>query len=85
MLGLSEARTRALLKEMVSEGSITTSGGTKKKVYYKQSKKETSDIVYHYCSLEAFLSIIQNASLWLSDISKSNDEVPILQYCLQNH
>ena len=35
MLGLSEARTRALLKEMVSEGSITTSGGTKKKVYYK--------------------------------------------------
>lgn len=36
-------------------------------------KKETADIVYHYCSLEAFLSIIQNASLWVSDISKSND------------
>lgn len=35
MLGLSEVRTRALLKEMVSEGSITASGGTKKKVYYK--------------------------------------------------
>ena len=35
MLGLSEARTRALLKEMVSEGSISASGGTKKKVYYK--------------------------------------------------
>lgn len=35
MLGLSEARTRALLKEMVSEGSISASGGTKKKAYYK--------------------------------------------------
>ena len=36
-------------------------------------KKEKSDIVYHYCTLEGFLSIIQNASLWVSDISKSND------------
>lgn len=35
MLGLSEVRTRALLKEMVSEGSIAASGGTKKKVYFK--------------------------------------------------
>lgn len=36
-------------------------------------KKEKSDIVYHYCTLEGFLGIIQNASLWVSDISKSND------------
>lgn len=36
-----------------------------------KGKKE--EIVYHYCSLEGFLSIIQNASLWMSDISKSND------------
>lgn len=36
MLGLSEARTRALLKEMVLEGSITASGGTKKKIYFLQ-------------------------------------------------
>lgn len=35
MLGLSEVRTRALLKEMVSEGSIAASGGTKKKIYFK--------------------------------------------------
>ena len=35
MLGLSEVRTRALLKEMVSEGSIAVSGGTKKKIYFK--------------------------------------------------
>ena len=36
-------------------------------------KNEKAEIVYHYCSLEGFLSIIQNASLWISDISKSND------------
>lgn len=36
-------------------------------------KKEKSDIVYHYCSLQGFLGIIQNASLWMSDISKLND------------
>ena len=35
MLGLSEVRTRALLKEMASEGRIIASSGTKKKDYYK--------------------------------------------------
>lgn len=39
--------------------------------------KDEEEVVYHYCSLEGFLSIIQNASLWMSDISKSND-------CLEN-
>ena len=37
--------------------------------------KEKSDIVYHYCKLEGFFGIIQNASLWVSDISKSNDDL----------
>lgn len=36
-------------------------------------KNEKAEIVYHYYSLEGFLSIIQNASLWISDISKLND------------
>ncbi|MDO5539820.1 MAG: FaeA/PapI family transcriptional regulator, partial [Eubacteriales bacterium] len=36
VLGLSETRTRALLKEMVSEGSLMTNGGTKKKIYFLQ-------------------------------------------------
>lgn len=31
------------------------------------------DIVYHYCSVETFFNIIKNATLWLSDIEKSND------------
>ncbi len=38
-------------------------------------KKEKSDTIYHYCTLEGFLGIIQNASLWMSDISKSNDNL----------
>ena len=32
-----------------------------------------SGIVYHYCSLEAFKSIIENKCLWLCDVQKSND------------
>lgn len=30
-------------------------------------------VLYHYCSTDAFLSIIQNKSLWLSDAKKTND------------
>ena len=30
-------------------------------------------LVYHYCSIETFLSIIQNSVLRLTDIEKSND------------
>lgn len=33
----------------------------------------TPKTLYHYCSLEAFLSIIKNSSIWLSDVQKSND------------
>ena len=32
------------------------------------------DIVYHYCGVDSFISIIEKSSLWLSDILKSNDE-----------
>jgi hypothetical protein len=37
-------------------------------------------IVYHYCSLESFLSIISNSTIRLSNISKSNDKDEI-RYC----
>ncbi len=37
-------------------------------------------ILYHYCGLEAFLSIIKNSTLWLSDIRKSNDYLECV-YC----
>ena len=36
-------------------------------------QKKDSGIVYHYCSLEAFKSIIENKCLWLCDVEKSND------------
>lgn len=31
------------------------------------------DTVYHYCSIDSFLSIIQNSKIWLSDVRKLND------------
>ncbi len=39
--------------------------------------KEMSNTLYHYCSLETFLSIVKNKSIWLSDISKSNDRMEL--------
>lgn len=41
-------------------------------------KKQDSDILYHYCSPDAFLNIIQSSKIWLSDILKSNDSKEIL-------
>lgn len=35
--------------------------------------KQIPSVLYHYCSLQTFQSIIENRSIWLSDISKSND------------
>ncbi len=31
------------------------------------------DVLYHYCSLDTFFNIMKNRSIWLSDVSKSND------------
>lgn len=31
------------------------------------------EILYHYCSLDTFYSIMKNHSIWLSDVTKSND------------
>lgn len=33
----------------------------------------TPEVLYHYCSLDTFYNIMKNRSIWLSDISKSND------------
>ena len=35
------------------------------------------NIVYHYCNLNTFYSIILNKTLRLSDITKSNDQLEI--------
>lgn len=33
--------------------------------------------LYHYCSVPTFYSIIKNRSIWLSDVSKSNDSLEL--------
>lgn len=40
---------------------------------YLSYKPKVPKILYHYCSTEAFLSIVQNKSIWLSDANKTND------------
>jgi hypothetical protein len=37
------------------------------------TKPQPPDILYHYCSVDTFQSIILSKTLWLSDLSKSND------------
>jgi len=37
------------------------------------SEKKKQNIIYHYCSLEAFYSIITNKSFWLFSLSSSYD------------
>ena len=34
---------------------------------------EKPENLYHYCSVQTFYNIMKNKSIWLSDISKSND------------
>ena len=36
------------------------------------------DILYHYCSVDTMLKILQNYCIWLSDAEKTNDK-PLLQ------
>lgn len=40
-------------------------------------------IVYHYCSLETFMNIAQNKTIWLSHSRNTNDKTECL-YALQN-
>ncbi|MBQ8298311.1 MAG: DUF2971 domain-containing protein [Clostridia bacterium] len=39
--------------------------------------KRVPKILYHYCSVDTFYNIIKNKSIWLSDISKSNDSLEL--------
>ena len=40
-IGLSEARTRVILREMAGAGLIEAEGGTKNRVYYIKNSKTT--------------------------------------------
>ena len=39
--------------------------------------KQLPPTLYHYCSLSTFFRIVKNKSIWLSDISKSNDSLEL--------
>lgn len=39
--------------------------------------KRMPKLLYHYCSLSTFHSIVNNHSIWLSDIGKSNDSLEL--------
>ena len=38
-----------------------------------------SKIVYYYCKTETFKSLLQSGSLWLTDLTKSNDEEEVIR------
>lgn len=37
------------------------------------NKDKVPETLYHYCSLDTFYNIVKNKSIWLSDLSKTND------------
>lgn len=49
---------------------VTLASFSQKSIEYKKNLKE---IVYHYCDLETFYKIINNETIRLSNIKKSND------------
>lgn len=40
---------------------------------YLSFHPEVPSVFYHYCSVDTFLSIINNSNIWLSDAEKTND------------
>ena len=44
-------------------------------------EKRKLDVLYHYCSLQTFYNIMKKKSVWLSDLSKTNDSQELI--CLE--
>ena len=44
----------------------------------KHEERIPPNVLYHYCSVPTFFSILKNKSIWLSDISKSNDSLELM-------
>ena len=42
------------------------------------NKDELPETLYHYCSLDTFYNIVKNKSIWLSDLSKTNDSQELI-------
>lgn len=64
-------------EELQTMGINTRDKGMKTKEYERILKKES---LYHYCSLESFISIVKNSSFRLYDVSKSNDSKEIVWF-----
>lgn len=45
---------------------------------YLNYSSKIPQILYHYCSTHAFLSIVKNSNLWLADASKTNNETELI-------
>ena len=43
-----------------------------------ESKNEGPETLYHYCSVQTFYNIITNHSIWLSDLTKTNDATELI-------
>ena len=49
----------------------------------KEKALSDGTLLYHYCSVASFFSIMKNQSIWLSDISKSNDSQELKWFLLK--
>lgn len=45
-----------------------------------ENSKKDDKVLYYYCSTNVFLSVINNQTLWLSDVTKSNDGLELSGY-----
>lgn len=44
---------------------------------YGEYNPEVPDVIYHYCTVDAMLSILQNHCLWMCDLEKTNDKTEL--------
>ena len=44
---------------------------------------DVPDVLYHYCSVDTMLKIIQNSCIWLSDANKMNDKEELRYFACQ--
>ena len=42
------------------------------------NKDKMPETLYHYCGLDTFYNIVKNKSIWLSDLSKTNDSQELI-------
>lgn len=61
-------------------------GGVKMHTFlesYCNYEPKMPNILYHYCSVDTMLKILQNYCIWLSDAEKMNDKTELRYFCVQ--